>query len=148
MRDQLWAEACAYEAAGMSIRLDPALYAEAAAEQEARRSKEPIEQMLTDAFGGLVGRVKIIDVWEVAGVDLASRKKPSNQESKEINITMARLGWEQPAGPLMFGDVKSRGFVRGTLEEREITLSIAQLTTGGYRVGVAVNGAPPSMFTN
>jgi predicted P-loop ATPase len=51
-RDQLWAEAAAREAAGMSIRLDPALWADAALAQEDRRAADPWEPILEPLLVG------------------------------------------------------------------------------------------------
>ena len=50
-RDQLWAEAAAREAAGESIRLDPALYADAAKEQDDRLADDPFVETLDHALG-------------------------------------------------------------------------------------------------
>lgn len=49
--DQLWAEAAAREAEGAAIRLDPGLWADAAAEQDARRVEDPYFERLHAALG-------------------------------------------------------------------------------------------------
>lgn len=89
-RDLLWSEACAAEAAGESIRLDPSLWAEAAVEQEERREKDPYEDRLTDILGGLSGKIKVVDVWSLLGfadVSLAQKIR--------VRDSMRQLGWEQ-----------------------------------------------------
>ena len=69
-RDQLWAEAAAREAKGESIRLDPKYYADAAAEQEARRERDPWEDVLARTFGGHFGKVAGFQIWNTLGIDV------------------------------------------------------------------------------
>lgn len=47
-RNQLWAEAAALEAEGVSIRLDPSLWEAASAEQEQRREADPWEASIAE----------------------------------------------------------------------------------------------------
>ncbi len=61
-RDQLWAEAAAREAKGESIRLDPALYPAAAAEQDLRRVEDPFVDVLAGVLGDLRGKILAADV--------------------------------------------------------------------------------------
>ena len=52
-RDQVWAEAVTREAAHVSIRLDPALYADAAEQQAARTTEHPWTDTLRAAYADL-----------------------------------------------------------------------------------------------
>ncbi len=71
-RDQLWAEAAAREAAGVSIRLDPSIWEAAGVEQEARRAGDPWEPILDPLFSGdsitQPVRVPVASVWETLGM--------------------------------------------------------------------------------
>lgn len=107
-RDQLWAEACYWEAKGASIRLDPSLYAEARIEQDARRIVDPWRDSLEAAFGEISGKLTCDDVWKV--ID-----KPSGQRSQHDNSRMGAamrdLGWERRR--VKIGGRISWGYVRG-----------------------------------
>lgn len=67
-RDQLWAEAAAREAKGVSIRLDPALWPAAVEEQEQRRAADPWEALLEPILEGdgiaVVDRVSVSAIWD------------------------------------------------------------------------------------
>lgn len=130
-RDQLWAEAAALEAQAQGdIRLDPKLWAAAGAEQESRRHVEPTEILLTDAFADFqYGMIKLSDVWKLVGVDLVSKKKPSNTESGEINAVMMKLGWEQGDSTEFPDKKKSRTWVKGTVDQRKVALTIRDGST-------------------
>lgn len=125
VRDQLWAEAAHSEATGESIRLAEELWADAGAVQESRRAKLPTEILLSDALGDTTGKLRLRDVWALAGVDLVGRKKPSNAESKEINEAMGTLGWEQ-VEKVAFADSDkgSRAWVRGNAGERDVEITV------------------------
>ena len=62
-RDQLWAEAAQREAAGESIRLDPALYVAAGEAQEERRVEDPFVGRLAATLGDLHGKLRSEDAW-------------------------------------------------------------------------------------
>ncbi|WP_415393708.1 VapE domain-containing protein [Paracoccus sp. SJTW-4] len=92
-RDQLWAEAAAREAEGMPIRLDPALWDEAAAEQDARRVEDPYFERLHSVLGEAGdGKLRGEDAWRIVG-------KPSGQRTQDDNErlgdAMRRLGFER-----------------------------------------------------
>lgn len=113
-RDQLWAEAAHLESQGESIRLDPSLYEAAGAEQRARRAQTPTEMLLRDAFEDFGhGKVRLKEVWQMAGVELLGKSKPSPSESQEISAVMSLLGWNL-VDPITFADDrKHRAFVKG-----------------------------------
>jgi len=64
-RDQLWAEAALREAAGASIRLDPALWAAAAAAQEDRLIDDPYVDAIEAALGDMEGKITTEGVWTI-----------------------------------------------------------------------------------
>ncbi|MEM6623783.1 MAG: virulence-associated E family protein [Pseudomonadota bacterium] len=92
-RDQLWAEAAAREAEGVPIRLDPDLWADAEAEQDARRVEEPFYERLHDALGGeRPGKVKAEDAWRIVGRQAGHRTQDDNER---LGDAMRRLGFER-----------------------------------------------------
>ena len=109
-RDQLWAEAAAREAEGGAIRLDPALWADAAAEQDARLVEDPWFERLHTALGEEApGKIKSADAWEIVG-------RPPGQQTQDDNArlgdAMRRLGFRR--GKVRFGGPHpDRGYVRG-----------------------------------
>jgi predicted P-loop ATPase len=56
-RDQIWAEAAALETKGASIRLEPKLWVEASAQQEARVAEDPYLNTLAAALGDRQGKI-------------------------------------------------------------------------------------------
>jgi len=98
-RDQLWAEAAAREAEGASIRLDPALWPAAAAEQDARRDEDPFVDTFRQAFGDLEGKVKQEDVWIVLGMPAERRTEVAGSR---LTAAMSELGWKKTK--LRFGE--------------------------------------------
>lgn len=128
--EQLWAEAATLEAKHPEegyIRLDPSLYEAAGIEQEKRREKSPIEYLLTEALGSWTGRLPIKKVWELAGVDTMTRKRPPSSEAREIDLVMTRLGWIKSEHEMTIGHGRmSRQFVwmRGAGLERECVLDV------------------------
>lgn len=89
-RDQLWAEAAALERSGVSIRLDPALYADAAEEQDERTTVDPMDLIVCEAFEGLVGKIRISDAWNVLGI----RDRPlTDLEMTRFGTAMRKNGW-------------------------------------------------------
>lgn len=82
-RDQLWAEAAAREAEGVPIRLDPELWADAEAEQDARRVEDPFYERLYGALGdALKGKLKAEDAWRIVG-------RPSGQRTQDDNARLS-----------------------------------------------------------
>src|SRR3546814_20606931 len=66
--DQLWAEAATREASGDSIRLDPALWAAAEEEQDARRIEDPFVSSLSAAVGAQNGTTRPQAGWGILHV--------------------------------------------------------------------------------
>lgn len=85
---QLWAEACDREAAGESIRLDPSLYALAAAEQEKRRIEDAWEVPLEELTAGR-NFVQAAEVWHLFG-GVTNRSKADTARVYKI---MQNLGF-------------------------------------------------------
>jgi hypothetical protein len=91
--DQLWAEAVHLEAKGESLELPRHVLAAAKAEQEKRVAEDPLVEALDDAFGEMLGRVLIEDVWTLIGKpDPAQRKQ---WDKTALGQAMRRLGWEK-----------------------------------------------------
>ncbi len=117
-RDQLWAEAAQEEAAGLPIRLDPSLYAEAAKEQGKRFERHAWCDLLENYLQQEQGRVARDTLWEF----LAEKGiRPTRQtDGNELSEAMQQLGFKRVA-KMRF---KSRpgpvpGFWRGN-KNREI----------------------------
>ena len=74
-RDQVWAEAVTREAAHDSIRLDPALYADAAEQQAARTTEHPWTDTLRAAYAEQEVGVRITseDIWTELAVLIERR---------------------------------------------------------------------------
>ena len=92
-RDQLWAEAAAREAEGAAIRLDPALWADAAAEQDARRVEDPYFERLHAALGeDGDGKLRAEDAWRIVGRPPGQRTQDDNER---MGDAMRRLGFDR-----------------------------------------------------
>lgn len=92
-RDQLWAEAATREAEGAAIRLDPALWAEAAAEQDARRVEDPYFERLHGVLGDeLAGKLRAEDAWRIVGKPAGMRNQDDNERLGDV---MRRLGFDR-----------------------------------------------------
>ena len=92
-RDQLWAEAAAREAEGAPIRLDPALWGEAAAEQDARRVEDPFYESLHSALGEeMAGKLRAGDTWRIVGRVAGMR---TQDDMERLGDAMRRLGFDR-----------------------------------------------------
>lgn len=91
-RNQLWAEAAYWEAKGESIRLDPSLYDDARAEQEARRIVDPWRDQLADVLGDTEGKLACEDAWRIIDKPVAQRTQHDNTR---LGSAMRDLGWER-----------------------------------------------------
>jgi len=91
-RDQLWAEAAQREAQGAAIRLDPALYEEAAGAQEDRRVVDPFLERLAEALGEIQGQLRAEDAWKIVGVQAGQRQQEHNTR---LGDAMRELGWRR-----------------------------------------------------
>jgi predicted P-loop ATPase len=74
-RDQVWAEAATREATGDSIRLDPALYADAATQQARRMYAHPWAEALSDEYAAQTGSLRVTpdDLWTFLAVPVERR---------------------------------------------------------------------------
>jgi hypothetical protein len=115
-RDQLWAEAAHREAAGESIRLDPALYAVAAEHQEANRVEDPLMDRLCKALCDkhgmeLAGKIRSADLWELLNVGGA---QSTTELNTRVGNAMRALGWRRTK--LRFGGPPEWTYIRGNDE--------------------------------
>ena len=121
-RDQIWAEAAAREAAGASIRLDPELYAYAAAEQEEVTVSDPwtsdIEIALRKYKGG---RILPSDIWTILNIHSNQRNQINNQR---MGDAIRSLGWERVKARVEEFDIPKWCYVKGTPEERKVRIHI------------------------
>lgn len=96
-RDQLWAEAHHRERRGESIRLAPALWEYAAAQQERRRDVDPWENVLAELLGSEAAAtdqsVTNQQVFEAVG--LADRSTWTPREQQRLTELMGRLGFKR-----------------------------------------------------
>lgn len=90
-RDQLWAEAAHHEAEGVSIRLDPSLWADAAIEQAARVEVHPIEEFLSPILHDHEGIVRTDDLWRALGKITPGER--TQADNGALGVAMQRLGW-------------------------------------------------------
>ncbi len=134
-RDQLWAEAAAREAAGVPIRLDPALYAAAADAQEDRLVGDPFMEDLQPLLGDVVGKIRTADVWKLVGK--ADSGHRTQDDANRLGEVMRRLGWERKWR--RFGGSPQYVYLRGTAAEREKALAV-EGQEGGWRVVEAAPG--------
>lgn len=111
--DQLWAEAAHREAAGESIRLDPALWAAAGEEQDARRVEDPFALALASAIGDQMGKISTAAVWGVLRIPLGQQTQEHNAR---VGEAMRELNFERKK--MRFGGPAEWAYVRGTPEER------------------------------
>ena len=131
-RDQLWAEAAAREAEGAPIRLDPALWGEAAAEQDARRVEDPFYESLHSALGEtLQGKLKADDAWRIVG-RLAGMRTQDDME--RLGDAMRRLGFDRKQR--RFGGNPEWCYVRGDGALR----IVPEFGPDGSRVGTHLEG--------
>jgi Virulence-associated protein E len=92
-RDQLWAEAAAREGEGAPIRLDPALWGDAAAEQDARRVEDPFYESLHAALGEeMAGKLRASDAWRIVGRAAGMR---TQDDMERLGDAMRRLGFDR-----------------------------------------------------
>lgn len=93
-RDQLWAEASAREPKIREVVLPKKLWAVAGVEQEKRRTRSPVEELLEELLDGHTnGFILNGDIYRAIGEDNMTKCSP--QTRRIINNTMKRLGWTQ-----------------------------------------------------
>jgi hypothetical protein len=119
-RDQLWAEAVVAEAAGESIRLDPALYEAAAVEQEARTlGDDPLVDILHRALGSRTGKLRVSDAYLICGIEPG---KASQDQIFRFGRAIRELGWERKRR--RFDGALEYAYVKGNATEREVGLLV------------------------
>ena len=93
-RDQVWAEAVTREAAHDSIRLDPALYADAAEQQAARTTEHPWTDTLRAVYAEReVGeRITPEDIWTELAVPIERR---TARDARTVASIMQMLGYRR-----------------------------------------------------
>ncbi len=131
-RDQLWAEAAQREAAGESIRLDPALYVAAGEAQEERRVEDPFVGRLAATLGDLHGKLRSEDAWKIVDVPSGQRTQEHN---RRLGDAMRELGWER--AKLRFGGQSVRAYARGSDQERMCQIEVYAHGNGVPHAGLA-----------
>ena len=111
--DQLWAEAVAREARGESIRLDPALWAAAEEQQDARRIEDPFATAVAAALGEQNGKISTTAVFALLRIPVQHRTQEHNLR---VGEAMRELGFERKR--MRFEGTLEYGYVRGTEEEQ------------------------------
>lgn len=129
-RDQLWAEAAAREAAGESIRLEPALYGDAAAEQEKREIEEPFIGALQDVIGDRKGKLRAEDAWRILDLKVGQRTQEHNAR---LGNAMKALGFKRVKR--RFGGQPEYAYVRGDGDETTRQITIVQADNGSWQAG-------------
>lgn len=115
-RDQLWAEAAAREAEGVPIRLDPELWGDAEAEQDARRVEDPFYERLYNTLGEeRPGKVKAEDVWRIVGRLPGHRVQDDNAR---LSDAMRRLDFARTKRRFGLGAADEPRHVRRRHQER------------------------------
>jgi predicted P-loop ATPase len=112
-RDQLWAEAAAREATGISIRLAPELWPTAAAQQAQRLTQDPWLEVLQEAgLDEMSGKISMGSIWTIVDVKGAQQ---TQEQSKRVGAAMRDLGWKRPntAGTIKIDGKLVSGFVKG-----------------------------------
>ena len=129
-RDQLWAEAAAREAQGVSIRLDPKLYPRAGEEQARRTTNDPYYEALQGVLGDMDGKISSLDVWEILDVKPGHRNQEQN---RRMGDAMRLLGWDRAnsAGTISAHGKNVMGWVRGDQPYRLVKV---QRDLGGLSV--------------
>jgi hypothetical protein len=89
IRDRLWAEAAHREARGESIRLDPSLYAAAAAEQAQRVAADPWEERIAARLGDLKGIMRTSIVWNLLEIPVGQL---TQKHGARVGGIMRKLG--------------------------------------------------------
>jgi hypothetical protein len=112
-RDQLWAEAAAREATGVSIRLASELWPTAAAQQAQRLTQDPWLEALQEAgLDEMSGKISMGSIWTILDVKGAQQ---TQEQSKRVGAAMRDLGWKRPntAGTIKIDGKLVSGFVKG-----------------------------------
>ena len=114
-RNQLWAEAAHYEAASENIRLDMTLWKVAGAVQAAYLTEEPWTEVIGEALGDMIGKVRSGDIWKILRIESG---RQSQRDNERIGSAMKELGWEGKR--LRFLGELKYCYVKGPEEQRVI----------------------------
>jgi predicted P-loop ATPase len=131
-RDQLWAEAVAREATGVSIRLALELWPQATVEQSRRLTQDPWVDSLKEAFQQLEKgdqsdlfphvskKISMGAVWTILDVRGAQQ---TQEQSRRVGDAMRKLGWRRPndAGTVKIEGEMVSGFVKGEKPWKTVT---------------------------
>lgn len=120
-RNEIWAEAAAIEASGASIRLDPSLWKEAGAEQEAREIAEPWVEVLERAIGERNGIIRTEDCYRILQLPVERRDQ---QSAERLAKALQKLGFKPTRRRV--GGERRRGLYHrgGTWEVEQLDLGI------------------------
>lgn len=116
---QLYAEAVCLEKQGFSIRLNKALWSDAAFEQEKRYVEDPFETIIADAIGDQNGKIRALTVWDIVELPKGHRNQSHNCR---IGEAMTKLGFKRTK--LRFGGPPEWCYVRGTKREQKNEIKI------------------------
>jgi len=142
-RDQLWAEAAEAEALGESIRLNPELYAAAAAEQEARLAgDDPLVDVLHRALGTRTGKLRVSDAYLICGIEAG---KANQDQIARFGKAIRELGWERQRR--RFEGQLQYAYVKGTADQREVEL-LVEYDPHMRQVKIEIDKQPEAPATN
>jgi hypothetical protein len=120
-RDQLWAEAAAREASGVTIRLDQKLWAAAAEEQEQRVTCDPWLEALQAQLGDKEGKISVKSIWEL--LEIPTRQQ-TQEHSRRVGEAMRKMGWVRPnsGGNIKIAGKAVSGYVKGPQPYRTVRI--------------------------
>ena len=130
-RNQLWAEACEFEASGEPLVIPEVLWPDAAEQQQARTELDPWEDAIIAKLSRLMVHNTMSDgsfvqaadtlgrpEWRVASDFLLTdllclpKERQTNNHTKRLASIMRGLGWSRSDTPIRIGKHIKRGFVR------------------------------------
>lgn len=119
-RNQLWAEAVAREASGVSIRLDKSLWPAAADQQMQRTTDDPFFEALRDKLQDIEGgKIAAETVWDILKIATNVR---GQEQSRRVTEAMGRLGWERPRNnQVKINGRQVTGFTKGPQPWKEVS---------------------------
>ncbi|MGX0966333.1 hypothetical protein AB7M63_006782 [Bradyrhizobium japonicum] len=126
---QLWAEAAAREAHGVSIRLPEELWPLAAQEQAARLAVHPWQEKLDGLLGDRQGVIRGADVWRLLDIPIGNLQQ---KHGAQVGGIMRALGFTRKQK--RFGGNPVGVFVRG--DNEEIAIHVRYGDTGRVELHV------------
>lgn len=137
-RDQIWAEAARLDREHPEeeyIRLDPSLYAAAAAEQSERQIADPyIERLENAGLDQVVGAIQFNDIARLFGHE---ERVPSAAEQARIVAALHTLGWSKKR--LRFGGKQGTYYIRGD-ESRRVLFKLNGSGMTGWQLKPVTEG--------